>query len=534
MNCDIMIIMLETPAKYLLLPGRHQAVTQWQVDHIHNLLGRSDVDPDVQVVWAITSANHGGTRRNPIPGVRRLCMAQAVADSERIPSLVYPVTNMRQRPNFAHFLVEDIHTQIGGIAMNTANTLVLCSTPGMIEQYRELGFAVDTMELDEATGQLVAQRPWDLVERLIELGGGWQSDTHLCGQFAGQCLAHYQKYHLGQQIIDVFSDPLITTGEGDITNTRDYRSYLAAFENGAQRKVDIFGQYVKRGKILDIGCATGETLRLLSQRPELFESDFYGVEVTRTLFDECKRREERGDFEPASIFFRQKNIMQERLFTPGSLDTAISMALTHEVESYTGREALKAFVQRTHDMLNSGGVYINFDVVGPRDKDETVYALLTDNDGENPEDLRFDLAGEELADFLGTLSSKARFRRFAQDFRAGEDDRISVQYETINGQEYAVLTHGDLCEFLAHKDYLKSWKSEMHERFCFFNYDDWKQLLESVGFELTEGSGPITNQWLIDNRFAPAAQVFSRGENGELSPTPTPETNVLLVAKKPE
>lgn len=67
----------------------------------------------------------------------------------------------------------------------------------------------------------------------------------------------------------------------------------------------------------------------------------------------------------------------------------------------------------------------------------------------------------------------------------------------------------------------------MHERFCFFSPAQWAELLAERGFAVDVT--PIRNEWLIANRFAPAARVF-REENGELVEDEWGWTNVLLVA----
>jgi hypothetical protein len=103
------------------------------------------------------------------------------------------------------------------------------------------------------------------------------------------------------------------------------------------------------------------------------------------------------------------------------------------------------------------------------------------------------------------------------------------------------LRRADLYDFLAKKDYVDSWLSEAHERFCFFSPGEWTSLLERHGFVCTTDSRPIRNPWLIENRFDPAAQVFRRANASDTDKAATDDlipddwswTNVLLVAEKP-
>lgn len=502
--------------------------------HFNELLSRSDVDRSAEIIWAITSANHSGTQRNPISGSRRVGMIESVSALSQLPSQTYRITNMTQKPNFAHYVIETIRLESKGrVAMTPENTLVVCSTKEVAQQYIQLGFSVDTAEYDETFTHQVGPRPWDIVEELIKSGPQWRSSAIVQNELAPGCFAYYERYGLGDDIVEIFQDPLIDSDDGDITTTRDYTVYRQAFEEGAKRKVAEFEQYLRPGRILDVGCATGETLKLLSQKPELFESDFYGVEAARPLYQICQQRKDAGEFGEANMFFYQRNIMRSSLFPYNSLDTIITMALTHEIESYLGREELYRFIQRMYDITAPGGVYINYDVAAPEDKDQEVYALLTDTDGENPDSVFPKLEAHELEGFLRTLSTKARFKRFVKDFRATEGDQIAVRYEAIDGKEYTVLRYGDLCDFLAKKDYLQSWQSEMHERFCFWSYSDWVKALTDVGFTLAGGSEAKRNEWLIENRFAPAAKVFQK--QGEvLIEKESPVTNVLLIAEKPK
>ncbi len=532
--------------QYILFPGRHHAITKFQFEYLRTHLEKKSfttlagnietLTRSPQVIWAITSANHSNTRRNPVPGYRRLSMLEVASLSLPVATQSYLVPNRDFKKDFAHYLIEEIYLQSRGrVKMTPDNTLVACSTPSVIEQYEKLGYKIVPVELkDIETGAALSRRPWDVVEEIIRSGAEWRSNGIVIDELQPDCLEHFERYGLGDLIVEIHQDPLVSSSDGDITETRDYQTYRAAFEDNAFRKVDQFAPFVRPGRILDIGCATGQTLKLLAEVPELFESDFYGVEAARPLFEICEQRKSNGEFGNANVFFYQRNIMRSTIFPSNSLNTAITMALTHEIESYLGRDSLLEFLRRMYDMLAPGGVYINFDVSGPAEKDDTVYVQFTEDDGENPSELFPELDEKGLSEFLMSLSTKSRFLRFAKDFRAEEGDQMSYDTEQIDGQTYFTMRNADLCDFLAKKDYHDSWHSEMHERFCFWNFDDWTAAVKEVGFEVHEASKPIQNPWLIENRFAPAAKVFHKNAKGELEPMPSPDTNIMLVAQKPQ
>ena len=64
---------------YVLFPGRHHLLTRFQAAYLERAVavGVPDTKGEqadcrgAQVVFAVTSADHGTTRRNPLPGHRR-------------------------------------------------------------------------------------------------------------------------------------------------------------------------------------------------------------------------------------------------------------------------------------------------------------------------------------------------------------------------------------------------------------------------------------------------------------------------------
>lgn len=523
---------------FILIPGRHHLITQFQANYITELVSSILADhldvTSVECIWAITSANHTGTRRNPISGERRLGMIEYATGHMETISRVFTINNMRPKPDFAHYVIEDIRVQSDGdVAMTPDNTTVLCSTPAVISLYRELGFSIASAELNESTAEIVTARPWDVVERIVDYGYKWADSEGIKTLMYPPCWDYYVRYQLGKLLNDVYADPLVGSDDGDITETRDYASYRQAFEDNAWRKVAEFSDHVAPGRILDIGCATGQTLKLLADKPMLFESDFYGVEAARPLFQICEQRKSAGEFGDANVYFYQRNFMQGSLFDDDYFTTIITMALTHEIESYLGRDELARFVCRVFTMLAPGGTYINYDVVGPDDGDEMVYVKFRDDDGDNPQDVMCVPDSVSLQEWLISLSTAARFRRFRHDFRRDEGDTIVACEELVEGVSYIKLRRADLCEFLAKKDYTASWTSEMHERFCFFDHATWVEYLEAAGFEVSAESRAIQNPWLLEHRFMPAADVYVMNKGSLTRDETVPNTNTLLIARKP-
>ena len=86
--------------RHVLIPGRHHVVTRFQARFLADLLGGrlKDLDGeriapmvDAQLIWAVTSANHQNTRRNPIPANRREVAIELFSRAEGFHSLVVPI-----------------------------------------------------------------------------------------------------------------------------------------------------------------------------------------------------------------------------------------------------------------------------------------------------------------------------------------------------------------------------------------------------------------------------------------------------------
>src|SRR5699024_7703670 len=115
---------------------------------------------------------------------------------------------------------------------------------------------------------------------------------------------------------------------------------------------------------------------------------------------------------------------------------------------------------------------------GPDGKDRAVHLRLRDDDGDNPERPRTDLAAlgqKAIHDYVTGLSTKARLRQFAADFHFPQGDGDA-------------LPLGHAMEYLTHKDYADNWLSEAHEQFCGLEFADWRAVLTDVGFELDPAS----------------------------------------------
>jgi trans-aconitate methyltransferase len=535
----------EVTMTLLLFPGRHHLLTNFQLEYLTLATGGNAASlPDVNdqplnltqpinvILWAVTSANHANTRRNPLPAHRREAAIEDFSTQIDADSFVFPIDDVGLTPKFAEYVCDKIEVDSQGRFRPTpANTVVACSTPEVIAQYERLGFRILPVELlDRKSAAYRAETPWQLMNALFQKGEDWRTCELFLTKVARATRRLYLKYAYGDLITQLYQQPLLTD-DGDLTDTRDYNTYARSFDDGADRKYDLIKDYVLPGRIVDIGCCTGSLQRLLTRDERLRASKFYGVEVAMKLFAECLHRKEQGYFASDEVFFYNRNAAAGPIFPPNSVNTFTTFSLTHELESYQGRATLERFLTLLFEQLAPGGRWINVDVIGPENKDDMAYLWLNRADGRNDDyDRAFGKhARAESREYLKGLSTFARFLRFAQDFRHDEGYRLPYTTEALGGETYVRLTLRDAAEFLSKKDYVDNWRSEMHETFCFWDLGEWKRALQRAGFVVHAGSRTFANPWIVKNRYEGKVKLLRR----DMTPLDYPATTVLLVAEKP-
>jgi SAM-dependent methyltransferase len=494
----------------ILFPGRHHVLTTFQAAYLKRLAGVGTT-----VVWAVTSANHQNTTRNPVPFDRREAAIERFSVAERLRSLVVPVFDTAPTARFAEVTLKSVEATIGR-RPEPATCVVACSTPEVAAMYRALGFRIAGVELD-ATPQ--AERPWDVLLRLAAGDPSWRDLAHPA------TVDVFERYGLDELVRTVVNDPVVGT-EGGLTTTRDYHTYAEAFEASAERKWAAVRAYVRPGRIVDVGCGAGAVLALADAEPALRESDLIGVEVARHLFEECVHRKAQGGFSNPNVYFYCRNVLGGAVFPARSIDTTLTFALTHEIWSYgSGLDSVRRFAEAIYEHTVPGGVWINSDVCGPDDPTSTVRLTLRTDDGVTPPKPRTDLATlsrDEVTAHVDGLSTRARLDQFAVDFR------FPLPFSAVD-EDTVELPLAAAMDFLTRKDYTDNWLSEAHEQFCGLSFAAWVALLTDVGFEVDTASHAWRNDWIVDNRIRPVAALTTQA--GESLPWPV--THALLIARRP-
>lgn len=523
---------------YLLIPGRHHLLTQFQFEYLlaavrDGLSSMKDINgqklavdkPVEAIIFAVTSSNHSNTRRNPLPFYLRAISIEAMAAELPVPVYTYGIDDVGVLNNFASYTVKRIQHESDGLLYCTPeNTIVVCSTP-VLKLYEQLGFRVLPAELESTeTWKHHTAMPWDIVEEIAK--GNFES-KEIDTLIHASSKKVWSKYGLAQKIKTLFADPMIGN-DGDLTTTRDYNVYVRQMDEIAAFKYEETAAFIQPGRIGDIGCAVGSWIKLATDDSRFRESDFYGIEISRHLFELCRQRKENGEFKNPFVFFSQKNAVTGLVFEPFSMNSIHTSSLTHEIESYGSRNDLLQFIQNRYEELVPGGVWINRDVTGPYNKEQEVLLWLNEEDG--TADAIFAVLEDRyaLSKHLKQLSTHARFVRFARDFRHKEGYKLPYEWVELDGKKYARLRLADAAEFMSRKDYTDNWQSEMHETFCYWDFEEWKQQLKAAGFSIHPSSKAYTNEWIVNNRLKGRTALFSL-QDGVLLELDYPVSHMLLI-----
>ncbi|WKK76226.1 hypothetical protein QYS49_02215 [Marivirga salinae] len=338
---------------YILFPGRHHILTSFQFEYLtktikslsESPLKNTDGSNDIEgIIFAVTSANHSGTKRNPVPFYLRAMMIQEFSKNLDVPIYVIGIDDVGTIENFANYTVKQIkHQTDGELNLTAENTSVICSTP-VLKMYQELGFTILPAELEDINNQKYhAKLPWDIVELIVE-NKNWEKDQNIVPLIHESSSKIWNTYNLGSKVRRILSDPIIGE-DGDITESRDYNTYVRQMDEIAELKFRETSPYILSGRIGDIGCAVGSWIKQACEVSELRESDFYGIEVARQLYDICIQRKHNGEFKNPNVFFAQKNAVTALVFEQHSMNTIHTSSLTHEIESYGSRSDLLSFIQ---------------------------------------------------------------------------------------------------------------------------------------------------------------------------------------------
>lgn len=523
---------------YLLFPGRHLVHTRFQEAYLFQHV-RPPVD---HIIFAITSCNQSHSRYNPIPfhiravNVDRFASSMAAVLGVRYTILGIP--HHRPTPRFAELVLKEVAEQTGGaIELQPGNARVLCSTPPLIDQYRALGFEVLTAEAVESDPEaadhrwdLQASTPMDVVQRIGATGPGALDDDWVRHNIHPASFSTLRDFpEVMRTVQALYGEPLLGT-QGSLTETRDYDSYVRAMAGAIEIKYEDIRDFLRPGRIIDEGCADGALLARIAR--DFPDSDLIGIDLSAEMLARAAERQRAGELSGCFAFFRQHNLMKP-LMLRSPVDTVICNSTLHELFSYAdGERAVRQYLRMKHAQLRAGGRLVARDVVGPHGRQRAVLLWCDPADGIDDHSTAVPARGDTPASLgarLDRLSTAARFQRFALDFLPHASRPVFgwAGAQTPRGPGFRLsLEHA--MEFISKMTYTDNWASEMQERFCFWDIEEWKAELRAAGFRVVEGSRAYVNQWRVEHCFAGRVMLFDL----DGAPLPFPETNMVLVGEK--
>ncbi len=493
----------------ILFPGRHHMLTNFQHNYLKDLINKGVDGKKVEkIIFAVTSSDHANTRRNPIRLYLRTLAIEKFSRDFPCEVKVYPIPDVKTTQKFAKYLISQIFYQ-GGEALTPKNTMVACSTPPVIGLFKKLKFKILPAELiDVKKDKYSTLRPYEVIELLVSAGKNWREDSKWKEHASQATQDVYFEYNLGDLIIELFSDSLLTE-DADITETRDYNTYAKGMNQNADFKFRDIQPFVREGKIVDAGCGTGALVWLLSKN--FPESDILGIEATRKFYEFCKLQEYPNPF----VYFYRRNITDQN-FKEDTIDTFIYSSILHEIYSYIGKDTLRKVLKNTFKQLVPGGRIVVRDVVGPEKGNQKVYLELNSSDGKDRGQVK-------------ELSTYSKFFKFSKDFTR----KIKFKQVTLSGKKLIHLSLRDAYEFMSKMNYTDNWDSEMHEEFGFWSFSDWKKELKKAGFRVVEGSHPFKSDYIIDKMYKGKIKIYTSSK-GELVLIDYPPTNMILSGEKPK
>ena len=225
---------------YILFPGRHHLLTQFQFEYLKDVVRKPlnqtlDIHGNViastekieAIIFAVTSANHSNTRRNPLPFYIRALMLEEFGKQLSVPCFIYGIDDVGNVKEFSEYTIKRIkHDSEGQFDLHSDNTLVVCSTP-VLEMYEQAGFRILPAELeDRNTWKHHTAMPWDWVEN-ISRDEKWSEDISIQKGIHAASFDVWKKYKLDSKVQLLFRDTMISE-DGDITTTRDYNTYVCS------------------------------------------------------------------------------------------------------------------------------------------------------------------------------------------------------------------------------------------------------------------------------------------------------------------
>lgn len=458
-----------------LLLGRFHALTRAQAELVASLGQDLRVE---RLVCVLTSADHAGTRRNPLDAETREALLVPALVAAGKPFQVARVADIPDDARWVEHVRAAVRAQCG-VDLRPAETLLVSANRDVQALFAAAGYAL----ADAGAGGLT---PHELIERIVA-GKPWREEA------APSTVEIYEARGVPARLQQIFADHL-RNDDGELAAHRDFASYGAQMDASLVQKLEDLLPWVVPPRIVDKGCGTGKLLVELSRR--FPDAALVGVDLSR----EFLRRSDENTYAGGDVELVLGDAADQQL-ADGSADTVIFSSIMHEVYSYSGYDKTRidrALAAAARELRPGGRVLVR-DGISPGDR-PVLLALLDEE-------------------------TVARFHRFCREFKHGQGAAYAPVVGEGAGRVVRLSAHL-ANEFLCKKDYVKNWDIEVHEEYGALTADEWRAALDRAGFAVRH-LHTYVNEWIRRNRYEDHVKVTELDGS-----TFWPPTNAVVVGEK--
>ncbi len=131
---------------------------------------------------------------------------------------------------------------------------------------------------------------------------------------------------------------------------RLWDAFQSVVGGNEQKKAAIRAQIPRPGRILEIGCATGNVADVFA------DSDYVGIDIDPGLIARATAKFPRSNYRFYCI-----DLLERELPEPGGFDTVLVSHTAHHLSD----AAMRGLLQRSAELLREGGEAVIFDMVRP-------------------------------------------------------------------------------------------------------------------------------------------------------------------------
>jgi ubiquinone/menaquinone biosynthesis C-methylase UbiE/nicotinamide mononucleotide adenylyltransferase len=459
-----------------LLLGRFHALTRGQAELVASFSQEVSLQ---RIVCVVTSADHSGTRRNPLDAETREALLRPALAATGKPFALVRVNDIPDDAAWVEHVRAAVRAQTGIELAPTSTTLVSAN--------REVQALFAAAGFTLATAPAGGLTPSELIARVVD-GKEWKSEA------AASTIDVFTRREVPALLARIFADKL-RTDDGELASHRDFASYGAQMDASLVQKVEDLLPWVKPPRIADKGCGTGKLLVELSRR--FPGASLVGVDLSRELL----RRSDENTYAGGDVELVAGDAADQQL-PDSSADTVIFSSIMHEIYSYSGYDKARidrALASAARELKKGGRLLIR--------------------DGISPD------AREVLLDLMDAPTA-AQLERFAREFKHGNGARYEKVAPRAGALATVRLSAHDANEFLCKKDYLKHWDIEIHEEYGALTVGEWRAALARNFFGVLTITSYV-NAWILQNRYRDHVKVT------ELDGTSFwPATNAVIIGER--